>query len=142
MRQWKNRWFGSIVMLVGLALTGLLVVAPASAAPDPEVNKNAIVVDLDCGGYHVQAVTILQNHSPTLLVVSSELPGVGVHSTGTTFGFDAWDNAGRAGDPVSSFRQPGFFGTNGQELIPCDFTLPNFPDTWFTAYFMFTPRGA
>lgn len=39
---------------------------------------------------------------------------------------------------------PGFFGThtNGHELTACDFTLPNFPDTWFTAYFKFAPPGS
>jgi hypothetical protein len=44
--------------------------------PDPTTNKNAILVDLDCGGYHVIASGIFQSHSPTFLVVSSELPGV------------------------------------------------------------------
>jgi hypothetical protein len=114
----------------------------ASAAPDPDTNKNAILLDLDCGGHSVVAAGILQSHSPSFLVVSSESPAIRAGSVGTTFGYDAWDNPERSGDPVASFRQPGFFGanTNGQELTACDFTLPNAPDTWF-AYFMFTPRG-
>jgi len=118
-------------------------VAAASRAPDPAANKNAILVTLDCGGSEVVASGILQSHSPTFLVVSSQSPAISAGSAGVTFGYDAWDNPSRAGDPVASFRQPGFFGahTNGQELTACDFVLPNVPDAWFTAYFMFTPRG-
>jgi hypothetical protein len=131
-----------IAFCIVLLLSAVLV-SSASAAPVPDTNKNAILVDLDCGGYTVVAAGILQSHSPSFHVVSSESPAIGAGSIGTTFGYDAWDNAGRLGDPVASFRQPGFFGanTNGQELTACDFTLPNIPETWFTAYFMFTPRG-
>ena len=119
------------------------VVAPAWSSPDPAVNENAVFVDLDCGGSHVTTVGIFQSHSPTFQVVSSELPGIAPQSVAPTFGFDAWDNQARAGEPVASFRQRGFFGehTNGQQLTACDFVLPNVPDTWFTAYFMFTPRS-
>ena len=133
---------------VGIALSTVLLLTAVfassiSAAPDPDTNKNAIFVSLDCGGYSVVTTGILQSHSPSFHVVSSESPAIGAGSVGTTFGYDAWDNAGRLGDPVAAFRQPGFFGdhTNGQELTACDFTLPNLPDLWFTAYFMFTPRG-
>ena len=131
-----------LVLFFGvLAVVGFS--ASAASAPDPGTNKNAIFVDLDCGGYHVVATGILQSHSPTFLVVSSEAPGIPAGSAGSTFGYDAWDNPQRAADPVASFRQPGFFGahTNDQELTACDFVLPNVPDLWFTAYFMFTPRG-
>ncbi len=133
---------------VGIALCALLLLSnglgsSASAAPDPDTNRNAILVDLNCGGLGVVAAGILQSHSPSFHVVSSESPAFRAGSIGTTFGYDAWDNPERLGDPVASFRQPGFFGahTNGQELTACDFTLPNVPDVWFTAYFMFTPRA-
>ena len=133
---------------VGIALCFVLLLSAvigstALAAPDPDTNKNAILVDLDCGGFAVVGAGILQNHSPGFHVVSSASPAIRVGSTGTTFGFDAWDNPGRLGDPIASFRQPGFFWahTNSHELTACDFTLPNFPDTWFTAYFKFTPPG-
>lgn len=133
---------------VGFALCTVLLLSAVlassvSAAPDPDTNKNAILVNLDCGGAGVVATGILQNHSPSFHVVSSESAAIGAGSIGTTFGYDAWDNAERLGDLVASFRQPGFFGdhTNGQELTACDFTLPNVPDVWFTGYFMFTPRG-
>jgi hypothetical protein len=131
------------LFLGAMSLTAAFFVTSAWAAPDPTVNKNAILVDLDCGGYHVVASGIFQSHSPTFLVVSSELPGVEPGSAGPTFGYDAWDNPARAGEPVASFRAPGFFGThtNGQQLTACDFVLPNISDTWFTGYFMFTPRG-
>jgi hypothetical protein len=129
-----------LLLLSGLSSLALLGVAPASSAPDPSTNKNALFVDLDCGGDRVVATGILQNHSPTLLVVSSESPAIKAGSAGTTFGYDLWDNPDRTGTPVASFRQPGFFGTNQQQLTACDFTLPNF-DGWFTGYFMFTPRG-
>jgi len=137
---WRTKVLLSLCTLSSLA--GLFV-ASASSAPDPTTNKNAILVDLDCGGYHVVASGILQSHSPTFLVVSSESPAIKAGSAGSTFGYDAWDNAARAGEPIASFRQPGFFGvhTNQQELTACDFVLPNVPDTWFTAYFMFTPPG-
>jgi hypothetical protein len=129
-----------------LCTVSFLATALAGSAwshPDPTATKNAVSVDLDCGGHLVVTTGIYQSHSPTFHVVASELPGVEAGGVGGTFGFDAWDNPARAGEPVASFRQPGFFGehTSGQELIPCDFVLPNFPDTWFTAYFMFTPRG-
>ena len=127
--------------LCAVSFLAALLVTSAWGAPDPTTNKNAILVDLDCGGYQVTASGIFQSHSPTFLVVSSELPGVEPGSTAPTFGYDAWDNPSRAGEPVASFRQPGFFGTNGQQLTSCDFVLPNIPDTWFTGYFMFTPRG-
>jgi hypothetical protein len=133
---------------VGIALCTVFLLSAAlassvSAGPDPGTNKNAVLVNLDCGGASVVTTGILQSHSPSFHVVSSESPAIGVGSIGTTFGYDAWDNADRLGDPVASFRQPGFFGahTNGQELTACDFTLPTAPDVWFTAYFMFTPRG-
>ena len=99
------------LFLGAMSLTAAFLVTSAWAAPDPTVNKNAILVDLDCGGYHVVASGIFQSHSPTFLVVSSELPGVEPGSTAPTFGYDAWDNPARAGDPVASFRQPGFYGT-------------------------------
>ena len=134
MRRWK------LLLLLTMLLTALVVVAPAWSAPDPGTNKNAILVDLDCGGDSVVAAGILQSHSPTFLVVSSESPAISVGSAGPTFGYDLWDNPERSGEPVASFRQPGFFGTNQQELTACDFTLPNF-EGWFTGYFMFTPRG-
>lgn len=132
-----------IVLCAALLFSGVLA-SSASAAPDPDANKNAILVDLDCGGFDVAATGILQSHSPSFHVVSSESPAIRAGSIGTTFGYDAWDNPDRLGDPVASFRQPGFFGihTNGQELTGCDFTLPNVPDVWFTAFFMFTPRGS
>jgi hypothetical protein len=132
---------GKLLLLVsGLWLLAALVVVPAWSAPDPGKNKNAIFVDLDCGGDSVVATGILQSHSPTFLVVSSESPAIKVGSAGSTFGYDLWDNPDRTGVPIASFRQPGFFGTNQQQLTACDFTLPNFAG-WFTAYFMFTPRG-
>ena len=120
-----------------------LFIGSASSAPDPTTNKNAVLIDLDCGGDRVVATGILQSHSPTFLVVASESPVATAGSVAPTFGFDAWDNPGRTGDPVASFRQPGFFGehTNQQQLTPCTFTLPNLSGLWFTAYFMFTPRG-
>ena len=129
-----------LLLASGLSSLPLLGAAPASSAPDPGTNKNAISVDLDCGGDSVVATGILQSHSPTFLVVSSESPAIEVGSAGPTFGYDLWDNPDRTGPPVASFRQPGFFGTNQQELTACDFTLPNFVG-WFTGYFMFTPRG-
>ena len=134
MRRWK------LPLLFTMLLIALVVVAPAWSAPDPGKNKNAIFVALDCGGDSVVAAGILQSHSPTFLVVSSESPAIRVGSAGSTFGYDLWDNPDRSGEPVASFRQPGFFGTNQQQLTACDFTLPNF-EGWFTAYFMFTPRG-
>lgn len=130
-----------LLLVSGLSLLAALFVAPASGAPDPSTNKNAIVVDLNCGGDRVVATGILQSHSPTFLVVYSESPAIEAGSVGPTFGYDLWDNPDRTGAPVASFRQPGFFGTNQQQLIACDFTLPNFAGYWFTAWFMFTPRG-
>jgi hypothetical protein len=59
----------------------------ASAAPDPDTNKNAILLDLDCGGHSVAAAGILQSHSPSFLVVSSESPAIRAGSVGTTFGY-------------------------------------------------------
>jgi hypothetical protein len=131
------------IALCAFLLLSTLLASSASAAPNPDTNKNAILVGLNCGGHSVVAAGILQSHSPSFLVVSSESPAIRAGSVGTTFGYDAWDNPERSGDPVASFRQSGFFGahTNGQELTACDFTLPNAPDIWFTAYFMFTPRG-
>ena len=129
-----------LLLVSGLSSLALLGVASASSAPDPSRNKNAIFVDLDCGGDRVVATGILQSASPTFLVVSSEAPGIEAGSAGPTFGYDLWDNPERSGPPVDSFRQPGFFGTNQQQLTACDFTLPNFVG-WFTGYFMFTPRG-
>jgi hypothetical protein len=133
-----------VLCLCAVAFLAALLVTSAWGAPDPTTNKNAILVDLDCGGNHVIASGIFQSHSPTFLVVSSELPGVEPGSAAPTFGYDAWDNPARAGEPVASFRQPGFFGaqTNGQQLTACDFVLTNVPATWFTGYFMFTPRSA
>jgi hypothetical protein len=130
-----------LLVLGGLWLIAGLIVVPAFGAPDPDRNKNAILVDLDCGGAKVVASGILQSHSPTFLVIYSETPAIKGGSAGTTFGYDLWDNPGRTGAPIASFRQPGFFGTNNHELTACDFTLPNFVG-WFTGYFMFTPRGA
>jgi hypothetical protein len=137
---WRGKLF---LCLCAVSFLAAPLVTSAWGAPDPTTNKNAILVDLDCGGHHVIASGILQNHSPTLHVVSSELAGLEPGSAGTTFGYDAWDNPARAGEPVASFRAPGFFGTNtnGQQLTACDFVLPNIPDAWFTGYFMFTPRG-
>jgi hypothetical protein len=140
----SKRLIRSLELAVALAAVTLLAavfVGSASGDPDPSTNKNAILVNLDCGGSLVVASGIFQSHSPTFLVVYSELSEVGVNSAGSTFGYDAWDNPNRTGAPVASFRQPGFFGTNQQQLTACDFTLPNVPDLWFTAYFMFTPRG-
>ncbi|HET8873930.1 MAG TPA: hypothetical protein VFM83_09610 [Gaiellaceae bacterium] len=132
-----------LLCLCTVSFLATFFVTSAWSAPDPTANKNAISIDLDCGGYHVVATGIFQSHSPTFHVVSSQLPGVEAGSVGPTFGYDAWDNPARAGEPVASFRAPGFFGehTNGQQLTTCDFVLPNVPDTWFTGYFMFTPRG-
>ncbi len=130
-----------LLLVGGLCLLAAVVGAPAWGAPDPGTNKNAILVNLDCGGDAVVAASILQNHSPTLLVVESESPKISVGSAGSTFGYDLWDNPDRTGAPVASFRQPGFFGTNQQQLTACNFTVPNIAG-WFTAYFMFTPRGA
>jgi hypothetical protein len=129
-----------LLLVGGLSSLAVLGVAPATSAPDPSTNKNVISVDLECGGDRVVATGILQSHSPTFLVVSSESPAIEAGSAGPTFGYDLWDNPDRTGEPVASFRQPGFFGTNQQELTACDFTLPNFVG-WFTGYFMFTPRG-
>ena len=129
-----------LLLVSGLSSLAWLGVAPASSAPDPSTNKNAMFVELDCGGDTVVATGILQSASPTFLVVSSEAQAIEAGSAGPTFGYDLWDNPDRTGSPVASFRQPGFFGTNQQGLTACDFTLPNF-DGWFTGYFMFTPRG-
>jgi len=69
---------------VGIALCTVLLLAAASsasAAPDPGANKNAILVDLDCGGYSVVTTGILQSHSPSFHVVFSEPPDIGAGST-------------------------------------------------------------
>src|SRR5262245_13976930 len=129
-----------LLLFGGFSSLALLGVAPASSAPDPSKNQNAIFVDLDCGGDSVVATGILQSASPTFLVVSSESAAIGAGSAGPTFGYDLWDNPERTGPPVASFRQPGFFGTNQQQLTACDFTLPNLVGR-FTGYIMFTPRG-
>lgn len=129
-----------LLLVSGLSSLALLGVAPASSAPDPSTNKNAISIDLNCGGDRVVATGILQSASPTFLVVSSESPAIEAGSAGPTFGYDLWDNPNRTGPPVASFRQAGFFGTNQQQLTACDFTLPNFVG-WFTGFFMFTPRS-
>jgi hypothetical protein len=131
---------GKLLLVSGLLSLAMLVVVPAWSAPDPGTNKNALFVELDCGGDAVVATGILQSHSPTFLVVSSESPDINAGSAGSTFGYDLWDNPDRTGEPVASFRQPGFFGTNQQQLTACDFVLPNVAG-WFTAYFSFTPRG-
>jgi hypothetical protein len=132
------------VVVCTVSCLAAFFVASASSAPDPATNKNAVFVALDCGGSLVVASGILQSHSPTFLVVSSESRAIKAGSAGSTFGYDAWDNPARTGEPVASFRQPGFFGahTNQQQLTACDFVLPNVPDTWFTAYFMFTPTAS
>jgi hypothetical protein len=66
----------SFLCLCAVSFLAALLLTSASGAPDPTTNKNAILVDLDCDGYHVIASGIFQSHSPTFLVVSSELPGV------------------------------------------------------------------
>jgi hypothetical protein len=75
-----------LLLVSGLSSLPLLGAAPASSAPDPSTNKNAISVDLDCGGDSVVATGILQSASPTFLVVSSESPAIKAGSAGPTFG--------------------------------------------------------
>ena len=64
-----------IALCASLLLSKLLV-SWASAAPNPDTNTNAILVDLNCGSYSVVAAGILQSHSPSFLVVSSESPAI------------------------------------------------------------------
>jgi len=125
------------LLVGGLSLLAMLLVQPATSAPDPTKNKNAIFVILDCGGSRSLPRESCRAVPGRFLGITGDR----ARSAGSTFGFDAWDNPERTGDPVSSFRQPGFFGTNQQQLTACDFTLPNFEGLWFTGYFMFTPRG-
>ena len=94
----------SFLCLCAVSFLAALLLTSASGAPDPTTNKNAILVDLDCDGYHVIASGIFQSHSPTFLVVSSELPGVEPGSAAPTAAWPAFsDQAAFPPPPSRSF---------------------------------------
>src|SRR4029453_7056768 len=62
-----------LLCLCTVSFLATFFVTSAWSAPDPTANKNAISIDLDCGGSPVVAAGIFQNTSPTFSVFSFHL---------------------------------------------------------------------
>jgi hypothetical protein len=119
-----------LLSLLAAVAAALTVVGGASAAPNPDVNKNAVPITLACGGTEITIYTIFQNHA-----TAAQLVGGGA---AVMVGYTLFDNPARSGDPIFEYLTPGF-AHNGQALVTCDFELPQFDDAWFTGQFMVTP---
>jgi hypothetical protein len=105
------------VVLCALAFGGLGAQA-AMADPNPDTNKNAVIVTFTCGEDAVEVVTILQNAALAVQLVDGSGVLVLVHVT-------LVDKT--TGDVLFEFDVPGF-DHNKQETTTCTATNPLFPN--------------
>jgi hypothetical protein len=118
----------SVAALCLLAIGGLG--APAALAdPDPDTNKNAVIVTFTCGEDAVDVVTILQNAA--LAVQRVDGSGVLVLVKITLV-----DQS--TGEVLFAFEVPGF-DHNSQETTTCTATNPLFPNALQTMEVFFRP---
>jgi hypothetical protein len=116
------------VVLCSLAVGGLG--APAARAdPDPDTNKNAVIVTFTCGQDTVDVVTILQNAA--LAVHPVDESGVLVLVNITLV-----DQS--TGEVLFAFAVPGF-DHNKQETTTCTATNPLFPNALQIMEVVFRP---
>jgi hypothetical protein len=118
----------SVVAFCLLAI-GALGVPAALADPDPDTNKNAVIVTFTCGGDAVDVVTILQNAA--LAVQRVDGRGVLVLVKITLV-----DQS--TGEVIFAFEVPGF-DHNSQETTTCTATNPLFPNALQTMEVFFRP---
>jgi hypothetical protein len=116
------------VVLCALAVGGFGVQA-AMADPDPENNKNAVILTFTCGEGEVEVVTILQNAASAAQLVDGSGVLVLVHVTvvDTT-----------TGEVLFTFGVPGF-DHNQQETTTCTTTNPLFPNALQIMEVVFRP---
>ena len=88
-----------LVLALGLVLVASLA-APVAAAPDPERNKNAIHLTVQCESGDIVVATIAHNQA-----VGSQVVGGG---TVVILWADVFDNPDFSGDPLFSFGNRGF----------------------------------
>ena len=105
------------VVLCSLAVGGVGA-QEAMAAPDPDTNKNAVIVAFTCGEETVEVVTILQNAAVAVQPLNGSGVLVLVHIT-------LVDKT--TGEVLFVFDVPGF-DHNKQETTTCTATNPLFPN--------------
>jgi hypothetical protein len=118
----------SAVALCLLAIGGLG--APAALAdPDPDTNKNAVIVTFTCGEDTVDVVTIRQNAA----LAVQRVDGTGVLVLVKITLVDQ-----STGEVLLAFEVPGF-DRNSQETTTCTATNPLFPNALQTMEVFFRP---
>ena len=99
------------------------------ADPDPDTNKNAVVVTFTCGEDAVNVVTILQNAALAVQLVDGSGVLVMVNIT-------LVDQS--TGEVLFAFEVPGF-DNNTHETTTCTATNPLFPNALQTMEVVFRP---
>jgi hypothetical protein len=99
------------------------------ADPEPDTNKNAVIITFTCGEDAVDVVTILQNAALAVQLVDGSGVLVMVHIT-------LVDKT--TGDVLLEFDVPGF-DRNKQETTTCTATNPLFPNALQTMEVVFRP---
>ena len=114
------------VLLCALALGGLGA-QTVLADPDPDKNKNAVIITMTCGQETVEVATIVQNAALAAQLVDGS--GVIVMKSLTVVDKNT-------GEVLFEFSVPGF-DHNEQETTTCTFTNPLFPNALQTAEVVF-----
>ena len=101
----------SVLASVGLALlVGQLLVLPVVAAPNPDTNKNAVLLTVHCESGDIMVVSIAQNAAVAAQIVEG--------GTMVIMRAELFDNPEFSGEPVFSFGNRGF-GSSALETETC-----------------------
>jgi hypothetical protein len=120
---------------LAVVLCALVVMAvgahAAVADPDPEKNKNAVIITFTCGDEEIQTANIGHNLALAVQLVDGTGVLITVHIT-------AIDKT--TGEVLFVFDVPGF-DHNKQETTTCTFTLPADPNIFEFVEVFFRPSG-
>jgi len=107
---------GPVILAI---LAALVMAVPAAAAPDPDKNKNATYLTLECESGDLLVATIAHNAA-----VGAQIVGGG---TLVILWADIFDNPDLAGEPVFSFGNRGFQNTGLDTETCVNADNPNTP---------------
>lgn len=115
-------------------VAALTFASSAMAAPSPSTNKNALLIDIDCGSTSFVGATIFQNAAVVLQIVDD--PG----AVAQVITLRSYSDEGRTEGEELWFTTPGF-DHNGAETLTCDWWNSLYPDLYWRGEMVIRPGG-
>ncbi|MEW5990798.1 MAG: hypothetical protein AB1736_05555 [Chloroflexota bacterium] len=116
-----------------LGVVAALTFAPSAlAAPSPDTNKNALLVEFDCGTTSFVGATILQNAAAAAQIVDDDGAVIQIVTLWS------YSNGERTEGEELRFTTPGF-DHNGAATLTCDWWNALYPDLYWRGEMVIHP---